>query len=183
MEPVPALVRLDSLFINFQDFDFPQGSSHGYRWVDIKRFRVPSDMPPALPPDMHDERNVLAALIAHLEFRDTYDGGGVDPDGTRHGQWWLDRIAPDSYRAVDDTAAIGIIDTWAIGQGTLPKQLEARLRAEIYSPIRSSTDRFALGDLPKDAVHDYGPIHIDFHELVLIDRPASTVTLLVAADD
>ncbi|MGW6140307.1 hypothetical protein ACWFRM_35705 [Streptomyces sp. NPDC055144] len=28
-----------------------------------------------------------------------------------------------------------------------------------------------------------GPIHIGSHELVLIDRPAATLTLLVAVDD
>ncbi|MGV9269505.1 hypothetical protein ACWDRR_33130 [Kitasatospora sp. NPDC003701] len=40
-----------------------------------------------------------------------------------------------------------------------------------------------LGQLPEDAFHDYGPIHIDYHELVLIDRLAATLILLVAADD
>lgn len=65
MEPVSALVHLDSPFINFRDFDFGEGS-HGYRWVNAKRFQLSSE---AL-----DDRDVLAALIAHPQFRDTYDG-------------------------------------------------------------------------------------------------------------
>ncbi|WP_432178434.1 hypothetical protein [Streptomyces sp. NBC_00063] len=40
-----------------------------------------------------------------------------------------------------------------------------------------------LGELPEDALHDHGTIHIDFHELVLVDRPAAPLSLLVAADD
>ncbi|MET8331541.1 hypothetical protein [Streptomyces sp. NPDC005181] len=68
MEPVPTLVHLDSPFINFRDFDFVEGS-HGYRWVNTKRFRLTADAA--------DDRGVLAALIAHPQFRDTYDGAGV----------------------------------------------------------------------------------------------------------
>ncbi|WNI33378.1 hypothetical protein [Streptomyces sp. ITFR-6] len=42
MEPVPTLVHLDSPFINFRDFDFGEGS-HGYRWIDAKRFQLSSE--------------------------------------------------------------------------------------------------------------------------------------------
>ncbi|MCX4781501.1 hypothetical protein [Streptomyces sp. NBC_01264] len=61
-----ALAFWDSPFINFRHFDFPDGLGHGYRWVHIKRFHLP----PASPAD----QDLLAALIAHPEFRDTYDG-------------------------------------------------------------------------------------------------------------
>lgn len=173
MEPVPTLVHLDSPFINFRDFDFAEGS-HGLRWVNTKRFRIPADVP--------DDRNVLAALIAHPQFRDTYDGAGVH-DWPRHGQWWLDRITPDTYKAVDDATAADIIHSWASRHGDIPEKLEARLWQEIYTPIRTATTRYVLGRLAEDAFHDYGPIHIDYHELVLIDRPAAALVLLVAADD
>ncbi|MBT2365814.1 hypothetical protein J7E88_10970 [Streptomyces sp. ISL-10] len=173
MEPAPALVHLDSPFINFRDFDFGEGS-HGYRWVNAKRFQLASE---AL-----DDRSVLAALIADPQFRDTYDGAGVQ-DWPRHGQWWLDRITPDTYRAVDDATAADTIHSWAGRHGDVPEQLQSRLRQEVYTPIRTATSRYVLGQLPEDAFHDYGPIHMDYHELVLVDRSAATLTLLVAAGD
>lgn len=173
MEPLPALVHLDSPFINFRDFDFGEGS-HGYRWVHAKLFRLTSE---AL-----DDRDVLAALIAHPQFRDTYDGAGVQ-DWPRHGQWWVDRITPDAYEPVVADTAVDVVHSWAHQHGDVPESLASRLREEIYTPIRNATSRYLLGQLPEDAFHDYGPIHIDFYELVLINRPAATLTLVVAADD
>jgi hypothetical protein len=172
-KPVPVLVHLRSLFINFRDFDFGEGS-HGYRWVDAKYFRLPSEAP--------DDRGVLEALISHPQFRDTYDGSGVQ-DWPRHGQWWLDRITADTYDTTDAARAVDVINSWANQHGHVPEPLASRLRREVYTPIREATGRYLLGRLPQDALHDYGPVHIDFHELVLIDRPAATLTLLVAADD
>ncbi|MER5780753.1 hypothetical protein ABT104_03350 [Streptomyces mobaraensis] len=175
MKPVPDLIHLDRSFINFRDFEFGEGTHHGYRWVDAKRFQLPSETP--------DDRVVLAALISHPQFRDTYDGAGVQ-GWPRHGQWWLDRITPDTYEAVDATTAVDVIHSWAAGQyGNVPEPLISRLQREIYTPIRKATGRYLLGPLPENAFHDYGPIHINYHELVLIDRPAGTLDLLVAADD
>ncbi|MFB7997026.1 hypothetical protein ACFC4G_29895 [Streptomyces sp. NPDC056002] len=175
MHPAAALHHLDSPFVTFRDFDFGAGS-HGYRWIDTKRFALPTD-----PPDA-DDRALLAALIAHPQFRDTYDGAGVQ-DWPRHGRWWLEHVTPGGYQAVDAVTATDLIRTWAARHGDVPQELEARLMEHPYAPIRTATSRYALGELPEDALHDYGPIHIDFHELVLIDRPAATLTLLVAADD
>ncbi|WP_331766887.1 hypothetical protein [Embleya sp. NBC_00896] len=174
MRSAHALTHWDSLFVNFRDFDFPDGRGHGYRWVDIKRFRLPTDV--------SDDRDLLAALIAHPDFRDTYDGAGVwlEP---RHGPWWSDRITPDTYEAVDEAIAIGTIHTWATNGIDPPAALEARLQEVVYTPIRQATSRYALSALPDDAHHDYGPIHIEFHELVLVDRARGTLALLVAADD
>lgn len=173
MKPVPVLVHLDSSFINFRDFDFGE-RPHGHRWVDTRRFWVSSGG--------RDDRDVLAALIEHPQFRDTYDGAGVQ-DWPRHGPWWLDRITPDTYERVDADTAVAVLHSWANQHGDVPEPLTARLREEIYTPIHHATSRHLLGRLPEDAFHDYGPIHIDYHELVLIDRPATTLTLIVAADD
>ncbi|MEV7569402.1 hypothetical protein [Streptomyces tanashiensis] len=141
----------------------------------MKRFSLPSDAP--------DDRDLLTALLAHPEFRDTYDGAGVwlEP---RHGQWWSDRITPDTYLAVDEATATGVISSWAAADGAgVPADLDERLHEAVYTPIRQATSWYALGDLPDDAHHDYGPLHIEFHELVLVDRRTGVLTLLVAADD
>lgn len=169
-----ALTHWDSPFINFRDFDLPAGLGHGFRWVHIKRFHLP----PAPPAD----QDLLTALISHPEFRDTYDGAGVRLE-PRHGQWWSDRITPSTYTAVDEASAAGTIHTWATGGVPLPPDLDAKLQEAVYVPIRQATSRYALGALPEHAHHDYGPVHIEFHELVLIDRRLGTLSLLVAADD
>lgn len=170
----PALTHWDSPFINFKDFDFPDGLGHGHRWVHIKRFHLPVGSPA--------DRDLLAALIAHPEFRDTYDGAGVwlEP---RHGKWWSDRITPETYTAVDESTATETMRTWAAGGAPLPPDLAARLHEAVHTPIRQATSRYALGALPEDAHHDYGPLHLEFHELVLIDRRIGILALVVAADD
>ncbi|KPH99854.1 hypothetical protein OV450_0702 [Actinobacteria bacterium OV450] len=169
-----ALTHRDSPFINFKDFDFPDRRGHGHRWVSIKRFLLPAGTP--------NDHDLLSALIAHPEFRDTYDGAGVWTE-PRHGQWWADRITPRAYEAVDESRATATVHTWATSGVPLPPDLGAKLREAVYAPIRQATSRYVLGTLPDDAHHDYGPLHVDFHELVLIDRRIGALTLLVAADD
>lgn len=167
------LTHYDSPFVNFRHFHFPDGKGHGYRWVSVKRFR--------LPVGTADDRELLAALIAHPEFRDTYDGAGVW--GARHGQWWSDRITPETYLPVDEAGAVERVRAWATAGVPLPTALSERLREAVYDPVRRATSRYLLGPLPEDAQHDYGPIHIEFHELVLIDRAVGVLSLVVAADD
>ncbi|MGW5638397.1 hypothetical protein [Streptomyces sp. NPDC003832] len=175
MEAAPrVLAHLDSPFINFRDYKFAESSAHGYRWIDIKRFRLHSPAPA--------DRALLAALIAHPQFRDTYDGSGVQ-DWPRHGPWWLDRITPDAYRAVDAAGASAVIRAWAGQHGPVPKALTQRMQEQVHTPLTNATSTYLLGPLPEEAQHDWGRVQIDFHELVLVDRPAATLTLLVAADD
>ncbi|MFF5287154.1 hypothetical protein [Streptomyces sp. NPDC012756] len=174
MPSTHALTHWDSPFVNFRDFAFPDGQGHGYRWVHMKRFRLSAGAP--------DDRNLLTALLAHPEFRDTYDGAGVWSE-PRHGQWWADRITPDTYLPVDDATATGVIRSWAAAGVGVPADLADRLQEAVYTPIHQATSRYVLGDLPDDAHHDYGPLHVEFHELVLVDRRTGVLTLLVAADD
>ncbi|NJP44477.1 hypothetical protein [Actinacidiphila epipremni] len=72
-------------FVNFRDHVFPEDSTHGFRWVDLKSFRFRQGSP---------DGELLEAVIAHEQFRDEYAGGGVDPDGTRHGPYWLRSVSP-----------------------------------------------------------------------------------------
>ncbi|MEV6397865.1 hypothetical protein AB0M39_24350 [Streptomyces sp. NPDC051907] len=181
-EPAPAaltgmrqaLAYRDSRFVDFQDFDYPGGRGHGRRWVHIKRFRLPDGSPA--------DRELLDALIAHPEFRDTYDGAGIWSE-PRHGPWWSDRISSGTYQSVEASTALSTIDAWAAGGAPLPSDLDARLHAAVRTPVRRATSRYVLGALPDDAHHDYGPIHTAFHELVLVDRRTRSLALVVAADD
>ncbi|MCW8384387.1 hypothetical protein [Streptomyces justiciae] len=168
------LTYQDTLFVNFRHFAFPEGSGAGYRWVDVKRFRLAAD-PPA-------DRDLLAALIAQPEFRDLYDGSEIWQD-LRHGRWWADRIGPEAYVPVDAEGANGIVRNWAGGLGPVPAELDARLGETVYEPARRASSRYVLGELPEDARHDYAQVHIEFHELVLVDRALGVLSLVVAADD
>jgi hypothetical protein len=122
-------------------------------------------------------------LIRHDQFRDDYAGGGIDPVGIRHGSYWLDRITVEAYAPVDETTALGILVAWAHQYGDLPQLLEDSLERGVYAHVRTATSRYRLKALGEAALHDWGGVHGEFHELVAIDRAASSLALLVAADD
>lgn len=169
------LTHSDSIFINFIDHDFGESGGHGYRWVNIKRFRLPADAPSDL--------DVIAALIANIQFRDDYAGGGVDPGGTRHGPYWTQNVTADAYRAITRDDATQTLQSWAGQHGPLPSSLEDALEREVHPTLRAANSIYELSDLGAESFHDWGGVHIDFHEFVVIDRQESSLTLLVAADD
>ncbi|QIS05972.1 hypothetical protein F5X71_29945 [Nocardia brasiliensis] len=47
----------------------------------------------------------------------------------------------------------------------------------------SATSRYLLRDLGSSAVNDYGDLHREFHEIVLIDKKERSVLLTVLSDD
>lgn len=164
----------DQVFINFRDF-FGRSPDHAFRWVDLKRFR--------LSRTAWSDAQILEALIRHDQFRDDYAGGGVDPVGTRHGPYWLDRISVDAYEPVDETTATRVLHGWASQYGELPGTLKATLERDVYPLVRAATSRYRLKALGAYALHDWGGVHGEFHELVVIDRAISSSALIVAADD
>lgn len=170
-----TLTHEGSAFVNFRHFDFAEPYAHAYRWLDVKRFRLPA-------PDA-TERELLAALIAHEQFRDDYAGGGVDPDGTRHGEYWLRLVTPDAYEPIGRERAGRLLETWAEQYGPLPGPLAEALRREAYGALAEADAVHHLNGLGEDEYHDWASVHGEFHELVLVDRRAGRLTLLVAADD
>ncbi|SDM14467.1 hypothetical protein [Nonomuraea jiangxiensis] len=127
--------------------------------------------------------HLLAELIGHEQFRDDYAGGGVEADGLRHGPYWLRNVCPAAYVRLDEMSANAILRDWAAQFGPLPAALSARLEHTVHPLVAEATVRYQLTDLGQDAFHDWSGVHIDFHELVFIDRPARILSLLVAADD
>jgi hypothetical protein len=164
----------DQVFINFRDF-FRRSLDHAFRWVDLKRF--------CLPRTARSDTQILDALIRHVQFRDDYAGGGVDPVGTRHGPYWLDRISVDAYELVDETRATCVLHVWASQYGELSQTLKVALERDVHSLVRAATSRYRLMALGEDALHDWGGVHCEFHELVVIDRSTNSLALIVAADD
>ncbi|MEU9976070.1 hypothetical protein [Streptomyces sp. NPDC051014] len=164
-----------SAFINFRNYKFQDPRSHGYRWVDIKHLRTPAESGEA--------QELLAALIGHEQFRDDYAGGGVLPEGSRHGPYWLRLVTPDVYEAVSRETSAHILWGWASKFGDVPARLEADLQQEVFDRLATAEHIYYLSGLGDEAIHDWGRVHEDFHDFVLIDRSAGRITLLVAADD
>ncbi|WP_027660969.1 hypothetical protein [Salinispora fenicalii] len=161
------LVHLAHAFINFANGTF--------QWVDLQHFR--------LPETADDDGALLAALIAHERFGDNYAGGDPGGDPERHGPYWRERIRPACYDPIDADAAQRHLRAWAEQHAPLPEHLRPGLEREAYQRLRAADRVYKLRDLGPVAFHDWGGVHTEFHELVLIDRVNHTLSLLVAADD
>ncbi|UGT60879.1 hypothetical protein [Nocardia asteroides] len=162
-------------FINFRDFDFDDRGKHRFRWIDIKKF--------AFELTEWDDRLILQALIANPEFPDDYVGGGVDREGLRHGPYWRASITPEAYRKIDTVSALDIFGGWLSGCGVIPAELDSAIAREVRDPMRTADSRYLLRELGSSASNDYGDIHIEFHEFVLISEVEKSVLLVVATDD
>jgi hypothetical protein len=169
-----GLAHEESAFINFRRY-VPDPKEHGFRWVDIKQLRFSAESV--------DDRGLLAALIGHEQFRDDYAGGGVLPDGPRHGPYWLRLITPDLYEPISQEKAVQILREWVDPLWDVPTELEADLQQEVFARLAAADGIYYLSELGDDAIHDWGRVHDYFHEFVLIDRSAGRITLIVAADD
>ncbi|MFF8382114.1 hypothetical protein [Streptomyces kanasensis] len=168
------LAHEESALINFRHYTRdPQ--EHGFRWVDIKQLRFSAESV--------DDRGLLTALIGHEQFRDDYAGGGVLPDGPRHGPYWLRLITPALYEPIGEEKAVQILQGWLDPLWSVPTELEADLQREVFARLAAADDIYYLGELGDEAIHDWGRVHDYFHEFVLIDRSAGRITLIVAADD
>ncbi|MFC8453847.1 hypothetical protein [Kitasatospora sp. NPDC057223] len=162
------------MFVSFRDHEFAQPGAHGYRWVDVRVFGTPRGA---------SDGELLTALVAHEQFRDDYAGGGVDPAGTRHGPYWLTHVTAHAYDAVSSTEALSTLRGWAGQHGTVPEPLEETLAAQVFAAVESATTCYRLRNLGKRAFHDWGGVHTDFHEYVVVDRERALLRLVVATDD
>ncbi|NML55238.1 hypothetical protein HHL19_29360 [Streptomyces sp. R302] len=174
-----TLTHEGSAFVNFRHFDFaePRPHAHAFRWLDVKHFALPGRAASAT------DRDLLAALIAHEQFRDDYAGGGVDPEGTRHGEYWLRCVTPEAYEPIGRDRATLLLRTWADQHGPLPAPLSEALRSEAYDALAAADAVHHLDGLGEAEYHDWASVHGEFHELVLINHGTGRLTLLVAADD
>jgi hypothetical protein len=167
---VPAeelLVYQGEVFINFRT---------SRQWVLIKLF--------ALPPDA-DDHEVLALLIRHVRYRDSYAAPEFKDDKTIHGPYWLNAISPEVFSPVSAADAEALIRTWADYTVPLTGDDRVAMEREVYPRIQQATSRYQLPDMRDTAQHDWGYVvgSDGFHEFVLIDRQINKVELLVASDD
>lgn len=160
------LVHVGHPFINF--------ANRTYQWFDVQRFQ--------LSEAVSDDRALLAALIAHERLGNDYaTRPGDNPE--RHGPYWRDRITPACYDLIDTDAAERRVRAWASRFAPVPEDLRPELEHDVYQPLRAADRVYKLRDLGPAAFHEWGGVHNEFHELVIVDRTNRTPTLLVAADD
>jgi hypothetical protein len=167
---VPAeesLVYHGDVFINFRTTR---------QWVSIKLF--------ALMPDM-DDRTVMARLIQHVRYRDSYAEPAFKDAENIHGPYWLSAISAGSFAAVSAADAETLIRTWANYTEPPTGDIRSAMEHEAYQRIRGATKCYQLPDMRDTAQHDWGYVvgSDGFYELVLINRNSSSVALLVASDD
>ena len=90
---VPAenlLVYQGEVFINFRT---------SRQWVLIKLFALPADA---------DDHEVLALLIRHIRYRDSYAAPEFKDAKTIHGPYWLNAISPEAFSPVSAADAEAI---------------------------------------------------------------------------
>ncbi|WP_156752926.1 hypothetical protein [Mycobacterium sp. 1245801.1] len=163
-----VLAYQGEVFINFRT---------SRQWVVIKLFTFPADA---------NDRDILALLIQHLRYRDSYATRNFQDAKTIHGPYWLNAITPEAFSAVSAEDAEALLRTWAEYQAPLPTARRDEMESELYPRIRGATARYQLADLRDTAEHDWGSsVGSDsgFQEFVLIDRRAGSVALVVASDD
>ena len=160
------LAHIDHMFINFKNGTF--------QWVDIQRSR--------LTDEADDDGTLLAALIDHKLFGDDHAGGDAGDNPERHGPYWRELITPASYELIHTGDAEQHLRQWAEQHAPLMADRLADME-QVYRLLHTTQRAHRLRDLGPDAFHDWGGVHGEFHELVLVDRQNMTLSVVVAADD
>lgn len=167
----PALTFVSQEMVHFWEH---------FTWVNLKYFAIQPTVSDAL---------LLTHLIANTQYQDHYAGQdpAEQPLHLLHGPYRLNAITPDTFQAVSIQTAgddlRGWVSSWA-GSGEDGPELEAKLSAAVIPRVVGDAI-YRLPDLRQSAEHEWGSVvgQDGFHELVIIDRAAEKLTLLVASDD
>jgi hypothetical protein len=146
-----------------------------YRWISVKKFTWSGAA---------DDTAILAALIGHPRFRDTFlsaDSHELDA-GDIHGPYHLDAITPADFRPTGSPGVAALVEEFCGLYDAPPRsEVRERIEAEVLSPL-SGASCFRLRELP-DAVHDFGWVLWEFRELAAICRSPRIVLSVVMAID
>lgn len=162
-----GLTHINDVFINFRNGTF--------QWIFIKRF--------LLPAVSCDDQEVLARLLAHELYGDSYAGGEPGADQELHGPYWRHQIMPDSFVPTTAVAETARLRAWARQYADVSRRLRRAMKRELFEPLALADAVYRLRELGESAHHDWGWVLGPFHELVLIDRARTRVSLVVASDD
>ena len=134
-----------------------------------------------------DNETALASLLAHPRYRHDYASPMPDTDADFvmtevHGPYPLDNIDQGRFHKITADDAATRLRDWAADHDDDPSSY-AGLDKHLISLVETVATIYLLDDFRDGGEHDYGWILGAFLELVVIDRPQSTLTLLVATSD
>lgn len=131
-----------------------------------------------------DDSAVLDALLRHPLSEDSFAG---EPDGQGrhglHGPFRLAALDPASFVRTPRDAAVARLEEWV---GEVGAQEATRRRALREVTVALGGDPVYELRAPAGARHEWGDVVgavAGFHEYVVIDRAASRLRRIVAADD
>jgi hypothetical protein len=148
-----------------------------YRWLDPERFTLAIQL---------SDEDAVKALLKHERYQDHYATSEANwtPTGDLHGPYRLAAIGAEAFEAVSPSDARQTLHRWANeGDSATPEGLASVLAASCSALPDDGPVAFRSMDLRKSAQHDWGWVLGDFHEFVVVDRVANTLTLVVASDD
>ena len=147
-----------------------------YRWLDLKRFSLETEMGHA---------DAISALVRHVRYRDTYCAPADlwEPAVDIHGPYWLHRITVEAFKPTTRGSAKAVIAEWAHEYGQPGEVNLPALTDAAYAVFDAASAVFELADLRAWAQHEWGFVLGDFHEFVTLDRARHTLTLVVASED
>ncbi len=163
-----ALTHRESMLINF--------ANGSYQWGSVKLFDLPAGL---------GDEAALAALLADVHYRDSYDSREERDSVTVHGPYLLEGISVASFTPIAAADAITELRVWA-GYYVQPgAELAAELEREVFARMTVADARYRLADLRESAPAPFSPVGTEsgFVELVLLDRGAGELALVVASDD
>ncbi len=163
--------RLD--FIDRRTLHFGAGDG---RWLDIKRFALPAGL---------GDREVVALLLQHERYRDDYASEPEQwtPKVNVHGPYWLSAIEAAYFDPVRADETVELFADWAAEWEGSEEPGYPEIVAAVSELFGPHVSVYRLRDLRETAEHAYGHVLGDFHEYVVLDRAAQTLSLAVASDD
>lgn len=162
-----ALEYTGHTMIHFED--------HSYRWFNLIQFAWNGE---------GSDTDVLAALIAHRQYRDTF----MSPDSHErdavdiHGPYHLAAITPDVFESIDAAGAIAVVEEfYDVADTPRSQETQQEVADDVISRFIDASC-YRLRPLP-EAVHDFGFVLWEFREVVAISRERGEVLMVVMAID
>lgn len=166
--------------LTFLDHRTVHLDSGTFFWVSIKSFQIDGNA---------SDETLLADLIAHLQYRDTYAAPASESlvEASIHGKFRLGCISVDSFVPYTHEEVQDDLEQWThpVEHNNYPDFDTVGLLKSAVLPLLANCVLYKLANMSNETWHEWGWVvgHGGFHEYVAIDRRVSTLLLIVASDD
>lgn len=155
-----------------------------FMWIQVTAFALDLGL---------SDRKVISALISSPEYAHDYaspfDAHSAIKEPAVHGRWMRSSITVESFVPCTAASAEDRLHSWATEQEwteqSSPRPLEVRQRLHGVCTLLRAGTLYELRNPGADQEHEYGFVtgSMGFHELLVIDRNAHCVYIVVASDD